>query len=140
MKKLTGGKNLKTTMEVLSESDHIDIDKITVCHYYKHKTPYYPHTDFHLKEKENLVIPLKVYDGPNPFLVIFDQYYNEDGRTWTFNKNINFIEDAYYHFFSIIRFFLNTKQLTDKFSIIGKNKIILYPIFPNLLLNNYFQI
>ena len=90
MKKLTGGKNLKTTMEVLSESDSIDIDKITVCHFYKHKTPYYPHTDFHSKEKENLVIPLKVYDGPNPYLVIFDQYYNEEGRTWTFNKNINF--------------------------------------------------
>lgn len=90
MKKLTGGKNLTSTMEVLSESNDIDIDRIAICHYYKHKTPYYPHTDFHSEEKENLVIPLKVYDGPNPYLIVFDQYYNGDGRTWTFNKDIKF--------------------------------------------------
>lgn len=90
MNKLTGSKNLASTMEILSESDDIDLDRIAVCHYYKHKTPYYPHTDFHSKEKENLVIPLKVYEGPNPYLVIFDQYYNDNGRTWTFNKDIKF--------------------------------------------------
>lgn len=52
-----------------------------------------------------------------------------------FNENINFIEDAYYHFFSIIRFFLNTKQLIDKFSIIGKNKIIIYKNNIKIILN-----
>ena len=32
MKKVTGSKNLKSTLEVLDESEHIDIDKIEVCH------------------------------------------------------------------------------------------------------------
>ena len=90
MKKVTVSKNLKSTLEVLDESEHIDIDKIEVCHYYCHKTPYYPHTDFHYKEKENLVLPLQVTGGPNPFLIVFDQWYDNDGKTWTFKDNHEF--------------------------------------------------
>ena len=41
----------------------------------------------------------------------------------TFNENINFIEDSYYHFFSIIRVFLNNKNLINNHSILKKNKI-----------------
>lgn len=91
MKKLTSkNHNMEEVYEILRESDIIDVDRIAVCHFYCHDSPYYPHTDFHSKEKENLVLPLKVIDGPNPYLVVFDQYYNGDGRTWTFNKNLDF--------------------------------------------------
>ena len=40
------------------------------------------------------------------------------------NKNINFIEDAYYHFFSIIRIFMNNKNLINNYSTVKKNKIV----------------
>jgi len=90
MKKHTGSKNLTTTLEVLKESDQIDVDRIEVCHYYCHTTPYFPHTDFHYKEKENIVLPLQVKDGPNPYLIVFDQWYNNDGKTWTFKTNHKF--------------------------------------------------
>tara|TARA_B100001057_G_C22837901_1_gene945910 strand:+ start:562 stop:1188 length:627 start_codon:yes stop_codon:yes gene_type:complete len=90
MRKHTGSKNLTSTLEVLAESTKIDIDRIEICHFYCHKTPYFPHTDFHHKEKENIVLPLQVTDGPNPYLVVFDQWYNNDGKTWTFKTNHEF--------------------------------------------------
>jgi hypothetical protein len=48
----------------------------------------------------------------------FDNY-NEKKK---FNK-LNFIEDAYYHFYSIIKLFVKNKPLINKISIIKKNKI-----------------
>jgi len=41
----------------------------------------------------------------------------------TFNNKINFIEDAYYHFFSIVRIFINNKNLIHNYSSIKKNQI-----------------
>ena len=90
MRKHTGSKNLTSTLDVLAESPEIDVDRIEICHFYCHKTPYFPHTDFHYKEKENIVLPLQVTDGPNPHLVVFDQWYNNDGKTWTFKTNHEF--------------------------------------------------
>ncbi len=87
MQKLAGSKEAK---EVLRNESSIDVDRITVCHFYKHSHPYFPHTDFHTNEKENIVIPLEVVNGPNPYLVIFDQWFDGDGRTWTFRENLNF--------------------------------------------------
>ena len=61
MKKLAGSKEAK---QILKQEKNIDVDRITVCHFYKHSHPYYPHTDFHTDEK--------------------------DGRTWTFRENLDF--------------------------------------------------
>lgn len=87
MKKLAGSKEAK---QILKQEKNIDVDRITVCHFYKHSHPYYPHTDFHTDEKENIVIPLEVINGLNPYLIIFNQWFNGDGRTWTFRENLDF--------------------------------------------------
>ena len=42
----------------------------------------------------------------------------------SFNKNIHFIEDAYYHFFSIVRIFMGDQNFIKKNFVIKKNKII----------------
>ena len=86
MKKLSG----EDAMNVLKNVDAIDTDRINVIHYYKHKLPYYPHSDYHFIEKENIVLPLQVINGENPYLVIFDQYYYEDACTWTGDMEIKF--------------------------------------------------
>ena len=41
----------------------------------------------------------------------------------TFNQKIHFIEDAYYHFFSIVRIFTKNQNLINENSIITKNEI-----------------
>ena len=86
MKKLAGSKEAK---QILKQEKNIDVDRITVCHFYKHSHPYYPHTDFHTDEKENIVIPLEVINGLNPYLIIFNQWFDGDGRTWTFRENLD---------------------------------------------------
>jgi len=86
MKKTSGA----PAMEVLKNVDYIDTDRINVIHYYKHTSPYYPHSDYHYIEKDNIVLPLEVINGPNPYLIIFDQYYYEDACTWTGVSNIKF--------------------------------------------------
>ncbi len=50
-------------------------------------------------------------------------WYDNINEKKTFNNKINFIEDAYYHFFSIVRIFLDNKNLIDSFSKVQKNKI-----------------
>ena len=79
-----------STMKILENIDAIDTDRIQIAHFYKHKAPYYPHSDFHFIEKENIVLPLQVTDGLNPYLVIFDQYYNDDACTWTGTSKVKF--------------------------------------------------
>ena len=41
----------------------------------------------------------------------------------SFNNKLNFIEDAYYHFFSIVRIFTDNKNLINNFSQIKKDNI-----------------
>ena len=86
MKKASGMPAIK----VLENVKSIDTDRIRVCHFYKHKAPYYPHSDFHHVEKDNIVIPLKVFNGKNPFLIVFDQSWSGDGITWTNKEKIKF--------------------------------------------------
>ena len=51
--------------------------------FYKHNTPYLPHTDFKTYEQNylNIVIPL-AYLGDQASLVIFDQKWEQDSITW----------------------------------------------------------
>lgn len=78
------------TLEILKKVDNIDIDKILIAHFYKHTSPYYPHSDYQSAEKDNIVIPLEIIDGPNPYLIIFDQLWASQGITWTGNADISF--------------------------------------------------
>jgi len=88
MKKLSG---VSEDIKKILEAEHeIDVDRIAISHFYKHSKPYYPHTDYHSIEKENMVIPLEVIGGPNPYLIVFNQWYGQDGITWTFRDNLEF--------------------------------------------------
>ena len=51
-------------------------------------------------------------------------WFDNKNEKKKFNKNINFIEDAYYRFFSIIRIFINNKNLINNYSTVKKNKIV----------------
>ena len=50
-------------------------------------------------------------------------WFHSKNEKKKFNKNIHFVEDVYYHFFSIIRIFLKNKNLINNYSSIKKNKI-----------------
>jgi hypothetical protein len=53
--------------------------------FYKHKSPYLPHTDHQQRwglTSVNIVIPLS-FNGTQPFLVVFDQKWKNDPKTWT---------------------------------------------------------
>ena len=84
---------------------------------------------------QNIYLSLQFYFS-NYFLIIkkliknkkiksiqLDWIDNQNDKK-SFNKNIYFIEDAYYHFFSIIRIFLNDQNFIKKDSVIKRNKII----------------
>jgi len=51
--------------------------------FYKHSTPYLPHTDYktHQDNTINVVIPL-MYIGSQASLIIFDQEWEQDSVTW----------------------------------------------------------
>jgi hypothetical protein len=87
MKKAPG---TDAVLDLLESHSVIQVDKIKTCHFYKHEVPYYPHTDFRNDEIQNLVVPLEVEGGPNPSLIVFDQYFEEPSVTWTFRENVNF--------------------------------------------------
>lgn len=87
MKKAPG---TDAVLELFKDHSVIEVDKIKTCHFYKHKVPYYPHTDFRKDEIQNLVIPLEVEGGPNPSLIVFDQYFENPSVTWTFREDVKF--------------------------------------------------
>ncbi len=41
-----------STIKILENIDSIDTDRIQIAHFYKHTSPYYPHSDFHFIEKD----------------------------------------------------------------------------------------
>ena len=51
--------------------------------FYKHSTPYLPHTDYKTYQDNtiNVVIPL-MYTGSQASLIIFDQVWEQDSVTW----------------------------------------------------------
>tara|TARA_B100000795_G_scaffold235403_1_gene195030 strand:- start:19 stop:912 length:894 start_codon:yes stop_codon:yes gene_type:complete len=50
-------------------------------------------------------------------------WFDSENDKKSFNNKLNFIEDAYYHFFSIIRVFTDNKNLINNLSHIKKNNI-----------------
>ena len=77
---------LPAHIEFIANLIDVAVENITTAHFYKHTEPLYPHTDYHDKEITNIVMPLEVADDSKPHLVIFDQYWNSSGNTWTFNN------------------------------------------------------
>lgn len=90
MKKFSSGKAMHDVINVLKNVDALDTDRISIIHYYKHKHPYYPHTDYQNIEKDNIVLPLQIVNGPNPHLIVFDQIWANKGLTWTGDADITF--------------------------------------------------
>jgi len=77
--------------ELLKQVPQIDVDRIAVAHFYKHYDPYFVHTDWHGKEKENFVLPIAVEDTSTyPNLVVYDQLWMDDGRTWVGEYDLDF--------------------------------------------------
>ena len=76
------------TMDIVEERIRqlIGTDYVYVSgNYYSHEKPFYPHTDFQKEWKEsiNMVIPLENNtEGKNGKLVIFDQLWEDDSKTW----------------------------------------------------------
>lgn len=68
-------KNLETALERKLE--------YVTGNFYKHTTPYLPHTDFKSYEQNylNIVIPL-TYTGRQASLIVFDQMWEQDSVTW----------------------------------------------------------
>ena len=88
MKKATG--DTPAVYELLSTIPEIDVDRIHFSNFYNHTTPYLPHTDYRFNVNENFVIPLETVNGPNPSLIIFDQWWPMDSNTWVFDTNAKF--------------------------------------------------
>jgi hypothetical protein len=61
--------------------------------YYKHTTPYLPHTDYKTYQNNtlNIVIPLS-YTGSQPSLVIFDQRWEQDSVTWCMQYPVQYFD------------------------------------------------
>lgn len=59
--------------------------------FYSHNLPYYPHTDFKIKDANeyNVVVPLH-YTDTIPNLIIFDQTYNLDSVTWCLKDPVQY--------------------------------------------------
>lgn len=82
MNKASPGKAVDLLKEILEDT----LGKNLVYaqgNFYKHETPYLPHTDYKTYQdgKINLVIPLE-YSNTLPHLVIFDQEWHFDSITW----------------------------------------------------------
>ena len=60
-------------------------------------------------------------------------WYDSINEKKKFNKKLHFIEDAYYHFFSIIRIFLNNKNLVNNFSRVKRINLQHIIIIQNLV-------
>lgn len=65
--------------------------KLEYCsgNFYKHSVPYLPHTDFRKSQNNyiNVVIPLS-FSATLPYLIVFDQLWNQDSVTWSMSEKI----------------------------------------------------
>lgn len=59
--------------------------------FYKHTSPYLPHTDFKSYEQNylNVVIPLQ-YTGEQASLIVFDQMWEQDSVTWCMHHAVQY--------------------------------------------------
>jgi hypothetical protein len=82
MNKASPGDSLIAIQSILEVTLGRKLDFVT-GNFYKHATPYLPHTDFKTYEQNylNIVIPLS-YSGEQASLVVFDQTWSQDSITW----------------------------------------------------------
>jgi hypothetical protein len=82
MNKTGPGESLYLLQEILENALDRKLEFVT-GNFYKHTTPYLPHTDFKTYQQNylNVVIPLS-YSGEQASLVIFDQVWEQDSVTW----------------------------------------------------------
>lgn len=82
MNKTDPGDSLLGIQEVLERTLCRRLEFVT-GNFYKHTSPYLPHTDFKTYEGNylNIVIPLS-YSGEQASLVVFDQKWEQDSVTW----------------------------------------------------------
>jgi hypothetical protein len=82
MNKTSPGNSLFIIQEILENTLGRKLEFVT-GNFYKHTTPYLPHTDFKTYEGNylNIVIPL-LYSGDRASLVVFDQTWSQDSITW----------------------------------------------------------
>lgn len=61
--------------------------------FYKHSTPYLPHTDYRVQQSNtiNVVIPLH-YTESLPHLIIFDQIWEQNSLTWCMHYPVLYFE------------------------------------------------
>jgi hypothetical protein len=82
MNKTGPGDSLFIIQEILETTLDRKLEFV-IGNFYKHTTPYLPHTDFKTYEQNylNIVIPL-TYSGEQASLVVFDQKWEQDSVTW----------------------------------------------------------
>jgi len=82
MNKTSPGNSRYIIQEILENTLKRKLEFVT-GNFYKHTTPYLPHTDFKTFEGNylNIVIPLS-YSGERASLIIFDQTWEQDSVTW----------------------------------------------------------
>ena len=88
MNKASPGNSLLAIQEILENTLGRKLEFVT-GNFYKHTTPYLPHTDFKTYEQNylNIVIPL-LYSGEQASLVVFDQTWSQDSVTWCMHHSV----------------------------------------------------
>ena len=95
--------------------------------YYRHNTPYLPHTDYKTYENNtlNVVIPLS-YTNSQPSLIIFDQKWELDSVTWCMHLPVQYF-----------RYNIGVKGCPAEYPVVGlTNKEIDNDLYINYL-NHY---
>lgn len=90
MNKVEPGKSLEIILSVLEDCLGRKLEYVT-GNFYKHNSPYLPHTDFKTYQGNtiNVVIPLE-YSGVQPSLIIFDQTWELDSVTWCMHYPVQY--------------------------------------------------
>lgn len=88
MNKCSPGSSLEPLANICQSALGIEL-KFCSGNFYKHSTPYLPHTDYRTGQDNelNIVIPLE-FVGTLPHLIVFDQVWNKDSVTWCMHKDI----------------------------------------------------
>lgn len=90
MNKASPGKSVSLILEKLETVLERKLEYVT-GNFYKHTSPYLPHTDFKSYEQNylNIVIPLH-YTGVRPSLIVFDQIWEQDSITWCMHHPVKY--------------------------------------------------
>jgi hypothetical protein len=89
MNKTGPGDSLIAIQRILENALGRELEFVT-GNFYKHTTPYLPHTDFKTYEQNylNIVIPLS-YSGEQASLIVFDQIWDQDSITWCMHHTVH---------------------------------------------------